>query len=82
MDRYGIDDAKLAKAIRAGLLRAVDDAERAGALSPFLAVPLREALRRIPVDEAIELIRDARSLLENARSFLGPAGGLIEQLLP
>lgn len=82
MDRYGIDDAKLAKAIRAGLVRAVDDAERAGALSPFLAVPLREALQRIPVDEAIELIRDARSLLENARSFLGPAGGLIEQLLP
>ena len=35
-EKYGIDDEKLAKAIRAGLLRAVDDAEEAGALSPFL----------------------------------------------
>ena len=34
-ERYGIDDAELAKAIRAGLLRAVDDAEKAGALSPL-----------------------------------------------
>ena len=37
--RYDIDDAELARAIRAGLLRAVDDAEEAGALSPPLGVP-------------------------------------------
>lgn len=80
--RYGIDDAKLAQAIRAGLVRAVDDAERAGALSPFLAVPVREAVRRIPLERAIELVKDARSLLDNARTLLGPAGGLLEQLLP
>jgi hypothetical protein len=80
--RYGIDDAELARAIRAGLVRAVDDAERAGALSPFLAGPLRATLRRIPIDQAIELINDARSLLDNLQTFLGPAGGLLEQLLP
>jgi hypothetical protein len=80
--RYGIGDAKLAQAIRAGLVRAVDDAERAGALSPFLAVPVREAVRRIPLERAIELVKDARSLLDNARTLLGPAGGLLEQLLP
>lgn len=80
--RYGIDDAELARAIRAGLLRAVDDAERAGALSPLLAGPLRATLRRIPIDQAIELINDARSLLDNLQTFLGPAGGLIEQFLP
>jgi hypothetical protein len=80
--RYGIDDARLAEAIRAGLVRAVNDAERAGALSPFLAVPLREAVRRIPLDQAIELVKDARSLLDNAQTFLGPAGGLLEQFLP
>jgi hypothetical protein len=80
--RYGIGDAELARAIRAGLLRAVDDAERAGALSPLLAAPLRAALRQIPLDQAIELINDARSLLDNLQSFLGPAGGLIEQFLP
>ena len=80
--RYGIDDAELAKAIRAGLLRAVDDAERAGALNPLIAAPLREALRSIPLDEAIELIQDARSLLDNLQTFLGPAQGLLEQFLP
>lgn len=81
-ERYGITDAKLAKAIRAGLLRAVDDAEEAGALSPLLAAPLRETLQRIPLQEAIELIQDARSLLSNVQNFLGPASGIIEQFLP
>ena len=79
---YGIDDAELARAIRAGLVRAVDDAERAGALSPLLAGPLRAGLRRIPLDQAIELVKDARSLLDNAESFLGPAQELLEQVLP
>jgi hypothetical protein len=81
-ERYGITDAKLAKAIRAGLVRAVDDAEEAGALSPILAAPLRATLQQIPLDEAIELINDAESLLGNVNGFLGPAGSIIEQLLP
>jgi hypothetical protein len=81
-ERYGISDAELARAVRAGLLRAVDDAERAGALSPLLAGPLRATLRQIPIDQAIELINDARSLLDNLQGFLGPAGRLIEELLP
>lgn len=80
--RYGLDDAEIARAVRAGLLRAVDDAERAGALSPFLAAPLRATLRQIPIGQAIELIQNARSLLDNLQTFLGPAGGLIEQFLP
>lgn len=82
MRRYGIDDAELARAIRAGLLRAVDDAEEAGALNPLLAVPLRQTLRSIPLDQAIELVNDAESLLDKAQSFLGPAQGLLEQFLP
>jgi hypothetical protein len=80
--KYGIDDEKLAQAIRAGLLRAVDDAEEAGALSPILAVPLRETLRNIPLEQAIELIQHAKSLLSNVEGFLGPASGLLEQFLP
>ncbi len=79
--RYGIGDAKLAEAIRAGLVRAVDDAEAAGALSPLVAVPLREAVQQLPLDQAIELVQNARTLLDNVQSFLGPAGGLLEQLL-
>jgi hypothetical protein len=81
-ERYGIGDAELAKAVRAGLLRAVDDAERAGALSPLIAGPLRETLHGIPLEEAIELLRNARTLLDNVQSFLGPAEELLEQFLP
>ncbi len=81
-ERYGIDDAELAKAIRAGLLRAVNDAEEAGALNPLLAVPLRETIKSIPLDQAIELVNNARSLLGDLEGFLGPAQGLLEQFLP
>jgi hypothetical protein len=80
--KYGIDDEKLVKAIRAGLLRAVDDAEEAGALSPILAGPLRETVQRIPLDQAIELINDAESFLGGVDGFLGPAAGLLEEFLP
>ncbi len=81
-ERYDISDAKLARAVRAGLLRAVDDAEEAGALNPLLAAPLRETLRNIPLDQAIELINNAESLLDDVQGFLGPVEGLLEQLLP
>ncbi|MGN6665077.1 MAG: hypothetical protein ACTHK6_12875 [Solirubrobacterales bacterium] len=81
-ERFHITDAKLAEAVRAGLLRAVDDAEEAGALAPFLAAPLRATLQHIPLKEAIELVHDASSLLGNAQSFLGPAGNILEELLP
>lgn len=81
-ERFHITDAKLAEAIRAGLIRAVDDAEEAGALSPILAAPLRESLQNIPLKQAIELINNASSLLGNVENFLGPAGSLIEGFLP
>ena len=80
--RYDINDTKLAKAVRAGLVRAVDDAEEAGALPSLLAGPLRQAVQSIPLDQAIEIINDAESFLGNAESFLGPAQGLLEQFLP
>jgi hypothetical protein len=81
-ERYGIDDAKLAEAIRAGLVRAVDDAEGAGALPSFIAGPLRSAVEEIPLEQAIELVRDARKTLSTLEGLLGPAGGLLEQLIP
>lgn len=81
-ERYGIDDAKLARAVRAGLLRAVDDAEEAGALSPFVAGPLRGTIEEIPLDRAIELVNDASSALGGLESLLGPAGDLLEEFLP
>lgn len=80
--RYGIGDAKLARAIRAGLVRAVNDAEEAGALSPLIAGPLRSTLREIPLERAIELINDAETIFDQAQSFLGPAQSLLEGFLP
>ncbi len=85
LDHYDISDAELARAIRAGLVRAIDDAEEAGALSPFLAAPLRQAISAIPLDRAIELVTDARSLFEQGGSIvgLGEAGlGILEGFLP
>ncbi len=81
-ERYGIDDAELGRAIRAGLLRAIDDAERAGALSPLLAGPLRSVVRQLPAEQAIELIQDAGALLDNLGGFVDPAQELLEQFLP
>ncbi len=81
-ERYGIGDAELARAVRAGLLRAIDDAEEAGALNSFIAGPLRNTIEEIPLDQAIELINNADSLLGNVQSFLGPAGELLEEFLP
>lgn len=79
---YGITDAKLARAVRAGLLRAVTDAEDAGALSPLIGGPLRATVEEIPLDQAIELINDASSALGSFQDFLGPAGELLERFLP
>jgi hypothetical protein len=81
-ERYGITDAKLARAIRAGLLRAVSDAEEAGALSPLIGGPLRTTIEEIPLDRAIELVNDASSVLGGVDSFLGPAGEILEEFLP
>jgi hypothetical protein len=80
--RFGIDDRQLARAIRAGLLRAVDDAEEAGALDPLLATPLRETIESVPLGQAIELIQNTRSLLNGVQGFLGPAQEFFEQFLP
>jgi hypothetical protein len=80
--KYGITDKKLAQAVRAGLVRAVDDAEEAGALSPIIAGPLRETVQRIPLKQAIEFINDAESFLGSAEGFLGPAQNLLEEFLP
>lgn len=78
--RYGIDDEKLAKAIRAGLVRAVDDAEEAGALPPLVSGPLRSTVEQIPLEQAIELINDAESFLGGG-SLLDQAGDLLEEFL-
>lgn len=82
---YGIEPAELESAVRAGLVRAVDDAERAGALDPTAAVALRAVAERLPVETAIGLIEDARRIFEGGQGVVDSLGGLLDEagnLLP
>ena len=82
----GIEDAELeTRAVRAGLVRGVDDAEDAGAVSPLVADGLRAVATRVPVDEAIGLIEDGGAIFGDAGGVLDDLGGLLDQaqgLLP
>ena len=79
-DKYGIGDAQLEDAVRAGLDRAIDDAVDAGELNPLIATALHEVVKQIPVDQAIQLINDAAPIFNNVQSLLGNAGDLLNQI--
>jgi len=53
---HGISDERLEQLVREGLLRAIDDAEEAGALNPTIADLLRGIARNVPVDELLDLL--------------------------
>jgi hypothetical protein len=55
------------------VLRAIDDAENAGAISAPLATGLRAFAARLPVDELLNLFQDAGQYLGDA----GAARGLL-----
>jgi hypothetical protein len=74
---YGVDDAELESAVHAGLERAVDDAEAAGALNPLIASGLRGIVANLPVDEAIALVNDASELFGEGGDLLDRLGGLL-----
>ena len=52
----GLDGGELERAVRHGLVRAVDDAEHAGALRGWQAAILRAAAARVPVDELLGIV--------------------------
>jgi hypothetical protein len=79
--RFHIDDEKLTQAIRAGLVRAVDDAEERGKLPSFVAGPMRGVVEHVPLEEGIELVQDAEKIL-SGEGFLDGIGNAIEELLP
>jgi hypothetical protein len=79
---FNIDDERLTKAIRAGLVRAIDDAEERGKLSGILAGPLRSLVEDIPLEEGIKLIKGGKDLFSSAETFLGPLGDLLNEFLP
>ena len=53
---HGIDEDELGELVRAGLLRATDDAERADVLEPRLADLLRGLVRRVSLDRLLDLL--------------------------
>jgi hypothetical protein len=78
-EEYGIDEARLEAAVQAGLVRAVDDAEQAGALSPLVATPLRAFASRVPVEAGLAIIEDARVVFEDVESLLDGGAGLLDE---
>ena len=59
----GIDEDEVEDAVRAGLIRAVDDADGAGTIEPATARVLRTAAERLPIGFVLELIRGASRFL-------------------
>lgn len=65
------------RAVRAGLLRAIDEAEDRGSLGATEAFVLREIVRRAPIDWLIEGAASAADLFDTLRDDLRE---LLEQL--
>jgi hypothetical protein len=53
---HGVTEDELEELVRAGLVRAIDDAEDADALNGTLAGVLRAIARRVPVDDVLDLL--------------------------
>jgi hypothetical protein len=66
----------LTDALRKGLHRAVDDAERAGSLSEFEASLARGAIRRLPISALIDAVRGGARALDALRG----GGNLLDAL--
>jgi hypothetical protein len=54
VDEIPWDDATIERAVRAGLLEAIDDAEQRGSLNGFLAFGLREVVERAPLQWLVD----------------------------
>ena len=55
--QHHITERRLEELLRSGFLRAVDDAERAGALSSSVADLVRGLVRRVPVGGLLDLLQ-------------------------
>jgi hypothetical protein len=56
--RHDLADEEVEDALRAGLLRAVDEAERADAIGGTTALLLRIAAQAVPLDAVLDRLRD------------------------
>lgn len=60
---HHLSNAKVEDAVRAGLLRAVDDADQANAIGGTLQGSLRFAAEHLPIGVVLAVLRDASSVL-------------------
>jgi hypothetical protein len=67
----GFDQETVERATRAGLVRAVDDARDRGSIDGITATVLREASRRAPIQEAIELYEGRDRLIGRLTDLIG-----------
>ena len=77
-----LSDSEVEDALRAGLNRAIDDAEDAGVIDGLAVTGLRAAVRFLPVDQMIPLIEDASGFLsgEDVGSIGDVLNGVIDSL--
>jgi hypothetical protein len=61
--KHGIARADAERAVRDGLVRAVDDAEEAGALSGFVAGLVRRTVENVPPHLVLDLLERLRGLV-------------------
>jgi hypothetical protein len=59
---HHVDSHELENAVRRGLVRSIDDAERAGAIGGFRATALRFGAEHIPIEQMAALAETLRSL--------------------
>ena len=78
LDEHDLSESDLEDALRAGLNRAVDDAENAGALSGLAATGIRAAIRLMPMSVMIGLLEDADSIFNGDIGALGGLGDAVD----
>ncbi len=70
-------DPRLGSALRAGLVRAIDDAGRAGEIPGPVADVLSAVASRLPADQLVGAVRNAGGLLDRAQGVLGPLAQIL-----
>jgi len=80
MEEHGFTDADLEEALRAGLNRAVDDAENAGALGGLAATGIRAAIRAMPMSVMVGLLENADGIFNGDLGSLGGVGDAIDAI--
>lgn len=80
MDEHGFTESDLEDALRAGLNRAVDDAENAGVLGGLASAGIRAAIKVMPMSTMIDLLENADGIFNGDLSSLGGLGDAIEAI--